>query len=96
MKCRKLIAVCIVGFVLLSPLSALPLPEPSSSGVYLSDAEVAEMEAAIKEAQEALDRSSLKIAQQEKDLKRLWLVCGLLGAALMVDATAHLVIAVKN
>ena len=95
MKCR-ILAAFLAGCILLSPLSALPSPPPSSSGVWLSDAEAAEMEAAIKQAQEALDKSSAKIAQQEKDLKRLWTLCAVLGIALAVDATAHLVIAIKN
>lgn len=96
MKCRNLIAVCLAGFVLCLPLSALDSPPPSSSGVWLSDAEIAEMEAAIIQAQEALDRSSSKIAAQEKDLKKLWTLCAALAIALAVDATAHLVIAIKN
>lgn len=54
------------------------------------------MEAAILQAQEALDRSSDKIAAQEKDLKRLYWLCGALALVLAVDATAHLVIAIKN
>jgi hypothetical protein len=54
------------------------------------------MEAALIQAQEALDRSSQKITEQEKDLKRLWLVFALLGAALAIDAGAHLVIVIKN
>jgi hypothetical protein len=94
--CRKLIAVCLAGCVLLSPVLALPSPPPSSSGVWLSDEEAAEMEAAILQAQEALDRSSDKIAAQEKDLKRLYWLCGALAIVLAVDATAHLVIAIKN
>ena len=95
MKCR-ILAAFLAGLVLLSPLSALPLPEPSSSGGWLSDAEVAEMEAAIAEADKALQASSDKIARQEKDLKRLWIVCAVLGSALAVDAVAHLVIAIKD
>ena len=94
--CRKLIAVCLAGCVLLSPLSALPSPPPSSSGVWLSDEEAAEMEAAMVQAQEALQRSSDKIAAQEKDLKRLSLFCVLLASALAIDAAAHLVIAIKD
>jgi hypothetical protein len=94
--CRKLIAVCLAGCVLLSPLSALPSPPPSSSGVWLSDEEAAEMEAAMVQAQEALQRSSDKIAAQEKDLKRLSLFCVLLASAIAVDAAAHLVIAIKD
>jgi hypothetical protein len=94
--CRKLIAVCLAGCVLLSPVLALPSPPPSSSGVWLSDEEAAEMEAAILQAQEALDRSSDKIAAQEKDLKKLWTLCGALALVLAVDATAPLVIAIKN
>ena len=95
MKCR-ILAAFLAGLVLLSPLSALPVPEPSSSGVWLSDEEAAEMEAALIQAQEALDRSSDKIAAQEKDLKRLWLAFALLGSALAIDAVAHLVIAIKD
>jgi hypothetical protein len=95
MQCR-ILAVCLAGLVLLSPASALPVPPPSLSGVWLSDAEAAEMEAAIAEADKALQASSDKIARQEKDLKKLWLVCALLGGALAVDAVAHLVIAIKD
>lgn len=58
--------------------------------------EAAEMEAAILEAQEALQRSSDKIAAQGKDLKRLSLFCVLLASALAIDAAAHLVIAIKD
>lgn len=94
--CRKLIAVCLAGCVLLSPVLASPVPASSSSGAWLSDAEIAEMEAAILQAQEALDRSSDKIAAQEKDLKRLYWLCAALALVLAVDATAHLVIAIKN
>jgi hypothetical protein len=95
MKCRKLIAVFLAGCVLLSPVLALDSPQPSSSGVWLSDEEAAEMEAAILQAQEALDRSSQEIAKQEKDLKRLYWLCALLGAALVIDATAGIIIALK-
>lgn len=96
MKCRKLIAVYLAGFVLLSPVLASPVPASSSSGAWLSDAEIAGMEAAILQAQESLDRSSSKIAAQEKDLKKLWTLCAVLGIALAVDATAHIIVAIKN
>ena len=94
--CRKLIALCIAGCVLLSPLSALDSPPPSSLGVWLSDAEAAEMEAAMSQAQEALKASSDKIAKQEKDLKRLYWLCGALVVVLAVDATAEIIEAVKR
>jgi hypothetical protein len=93
--CRKLIAVCLAGCVLLSPLSALPSPPPSSSGASLSAEEI-EAEAAMVEALEALDQSLAKIDEQKKDLKRLYLLCGALAIALAVDAAAHLVIAIKD
>jgi hypothetical protein len=94
-KCR-ILAAFLAGCVLLSPLSALPLPESSSFGVWLSDEEAAEMEAAIVEADKALQALSDKVARQEKDLKRLWIICAALGTALAIDAVAHLVIAIKD
>jgi len=93
---NKWLILFLAGCLLLSPLSALPSPPPSSSGVWLSDEEAAEQAAAMEEADKALQASSDKIARQEKDLKRLWLVCAVLGSALAVDAVAHLVIAIKD
>ena len=95
MRARKWLILCLAGCLLLSPLSASPLPGPSSSGVWLSDEEVAEMEAAIVEAQEALDRSSDQIAKQEKDYKKLLTLCVVLGIALAVDGVAILVVSLR-
>lgn len=92
MRARKWLILCLAGCLLLSPLSASPLPEPSSSGVWLSDAEAAEMEAALIQAQEALDRSSQKIAQQEKDYKRLLTLCVVLGIALTANGIATIIL----
>lgn len=95
MRARKWLILCLVGCLLLSPLSASPLQESSSPGVWLSDEEVAEMEAAIVEAQKALDKSSELIAKQEKDYKRLLTLCVMLGIALAVDGVATLVVSLR-
>jgi hypothetical protein len=95
MRARKWLILFLAGLLLLSPLSALPLPECSSSGVWLSDEEVAEMEAAMLEAQEALDRSSELIAKQESDYKKLLTLCVVLGIALAVDGVATLVVSLR-
>jgi len=92
MLAPKWLIVCLAGCLLLSPLSALPLPESSSSGVWLSDEEAAEMEAAILEAQEALDRSSALIAKQEKDYKKLLTLCVVLGIALTANGIATIIL----
>lgn len=91
MRGSKWLILFLVGCLLLSPLSALPLPESSSSGVWLSDEEVAEMEAAMLEAQEALDRSSELIKKQEKDLKKLWIACAVLGSVIVIEAVTELI-----
>ncbi len=92
MRARKWLILFLAGLLLLSPLSASPLPEPSSSGVWLSDEEVAEMEAAIVEAQKALDKSSELIAKQEKDYKRLLTLCVVLGIALTANGIATIIL----
>jgi hypothetical protein len=95
MRARKWLILFLAGLLLLSPLSASPLPESYSSGVWLSDEEVAEMEAAILEAQAALDRSSDQIAKQERDYKKLLTLCVVLGIALTVDGVATIVVALR-
>jgi hypothetical protein len=92
MRARKWLILFLAGLLLLSPLSASPLPGPSSSGVWLSDEEVAEMEAAILEAQAALDKSSELIAKQEKDYKRLLTLCVVLGIALTANGIATIIL----
>ena len=91
---------CLAGYLILgllfAPCLASSEPLPSSSGVYLSDSELAKIEAEIKAAQEALKKSSETIAQQSKDLTTLSIFCGVLGGALVLEAVASIIVAIKH
>jgi hypothetical protein len=96
MMWRKILSIGLACGLLLAPLSASPLPSSSSSSVTLSAEEYAAIEAAMMQAQEALKQSNATIAKQSKDLTTLWIFCGVLGTALILDATAELITAVKK
>jgi hypothetical protein len=81
--CRKLtLLVCLVLSVSLA--YALPSPSPASS-VVLSSGEVSSISSALEQAREALERSSKEIKTQSRQLKALWILCGVLVA---VDVAA--------
>jgi len=81
--------------LLFAPLSASSEPLVSSQSVTLSIAEYEQIIAAIETADRQLKASSETIAKQERDLKRLWIFCGGLALALIVDGTAEIIQAVK-
>lgn len=92
---RKLLSIGLVFGLLCGPLSALPSqgsPSSAPSGsVTLSAEEYAAIEAAILQAQEALQKSNDQIAMQSRTLTMLWIFSGALAAAVTIDAIADLV-----
>lgn len=90
----------LIGFLALGLLSgrflAYSAPPHSSPSVTLSQTEYDKIVADIQAADLALKKSSETITKQEKDLRTLWIFCGVLGGALALQATADIIQAVKK
>ena len=93
-------ARCLALFLVLgmfcAQLSASPQPSPPSSSVTLSSAEYDQIQAAMESAKASLEQSNRIIADQSKSLKRLWIFSGALAGALIIEAVADIVHALKE
>ncbi len=95
MKCR-ILALCLAGFALFAPLSAWSEPLAPSPSVTLSPEEYAQIVAAMESARDSLKQSNEIIKSQSQNLTRLWIFCAVLGTALVIDAAAEIIEAVKR
>jgi hypothetical protein len=102
----KWLSICLAFGLLCAPLSALPSPSPPSGSVSISQSEYDRLLAiekaagpalvAMEAAEKSLEQSSQTISDQSTRLKRLGWLCGALSAALVIDAVAHVIEAVKR
>lgn len=86
--------------LLFAPSLAWSLPDSPSQGqsssVVLSQAEAAQIQVAMEQAQEALKKSNEEIANQSKLLTKLWLFSGALAAGVIIEAVANIIHAIKE
>jgi hypothetical protein len=93
---RPFVVGLLVLGLLCAPSLAYASPPQSSMGVTLSQSEYDEVVQAMESAKESLKRSNEIIDSQSKSLTRLWILSELLGSALVLEAVAATIAAIKK
>lgn len=96
MMWRKPLALLLILCLSCGLFAASPLPSLPPGSVILSATEYAAIEAALLEAQEALDKSSMTIKRQQTALAVLWISCATLAALLAGKASQEFVLEINK
>jgi hypothetical protein len=92
----KWLSICLALGLLFAPSLAWSEPPQSSSSVSLSQTEYDKIVAKIQAADQSLKTSSETIAKQEKALRTLWIFSGVLASAIVLQAAADIIQAIKR
>ena len=69
--------------------------ETAKNQLAKSNETIATQSQLLTQTKSNLEASNLLIEKQSKDLTMLWIFCGVLGSALILEATADFIMAVK-